>query len=76
MLPTCLFGVTTWDPATHAAAAMTPLACSIAACWLPARRALRVDPVVAFRAQQALQRAGTFGRGTRVFKFEQTDRRC
>ena len=44
---TVLFGVTPIDPPALAAAAMILGAVSIAACYIPARRASRVDPVVA-----------------------------
>jgi putative ABC transport system permease protein len=42
-----LFGVTPIDPVALAGAAVTLGAVSIAACYIPARRASRVDPVVA-----------------------------
>ena len=45
-----LFGVTETDPVTLAAAALLVLATSSVASWLPARRAARVDPAEALRA--------------------------
>ncbi|MGH8702320.1 MAG: FtsX-like permease family protein, partial [Burkholderiales bacterium] len=42
-----LFGVEPGDPATLAGAAALLAVVSIAACYFPARRASRVDPVVA-----------------------------
>jgi putative ABC transport system permease protein len=44
---TVLFGVRPSDPTTLAAAAAVLAIVSLAACYLPARRASRVDPVVA-----------------------------
>jgi putative ABC transport system permease protein len=51
VLASQLYGVTARDPLTYAAAAAVLAAVAAAATWLPARRAMRVDPVVALRAQ-------------------------
>ena len=46
-----LFGVAPHDPVTLVAVALVMAAVGIAACWLPALRAARIDPAVAIRRQ-------------------------
>lgn len=46
-----LFGVTATDPVTLMAAPLVLTALSAAACYLPARRAMRVEPVITLRDQ-------------------------
>ena len=46
-----LFGVAPHDPVTLGAVALVMTAVGIAACWLPALRAARIDPAVAIRRQ-------------------------
>jgi ABC-type lipoprotein release transport system permease subunit len=44
-----LFGVSSFDAGTFAAMAMALVGVTMLACWVPARRASRVDPLVALR---------------------------
>jgi ABC-type antimicrobial peptide transport system permease subunit len=51
VLTTYLFGVRPTDPTTFAAVAAIIAAVGLMACYIPARRVLRVDPVAALRAE-------------------------
>jgi putative ABC transport system permease protein len=46
-----LYEVTPFDPASYSATALVLLAVAALACYVPARRAMRVDPIVALRQE-------------------------
>ena len=50
-IQTLLFGVDPFDVSTFAAVSVILAATAALACLVPARRAMRVDPVVALRAK-------------------------
>jgi putative ABC transport system permease protein len=51
LIETMLFGVQPFDPPSYAATALLLLAIAALACYMPARRAMRVDPIIAIRQE-------------------------
>jgi putative ABC transport system permease protein len=51
VMSSLLFGVTAWDPTTFLSIATLIAAVAFLACWLPARRAARINPIQALRTE-------------------------
>jgi ABC-type antimicrobial peptide transport system permease subunit len=49
LVKSMLYGIQPWDPATLTAGVLILLAVALAAGWIPARRAARVQPMDALR---------------------------
>ena len=49
LLSSLLFGVSAYDPLTFVAVSFVLLLVAILACYIPARRAVGVDPIIALR---------------------------
>jgi ABC-type antimicrobial peptide transport system permease subunit len=51
LIKTLLYDVSANDPATFAGVALLLALIALLACWIPARRATKVDPLTALRSE-------------------------
>jgi putative ABC transport system permease protein len=49
LIGSLLYGVKAWDPLTYTSVALLLVLVTLIACWLPARRAAKTDPLAALR---------------------------
>ena len=51
LMKTMLFGVSATDPLIFTVIALSLVLIALFACWMPARRAAKVDPMIALRCE-------------------------
>jgi ABC-type antimicrobial peptide transport system permease subunit len=51
LIASVLYGISPRDPAVFVSMAVLLLTVALIACWIPARRAARLDPTAALRAE-------------------------
>jgi putative ABC transport system permease protein len=51
LISSLLFGVSITDPFTYAVIGISLALVAMVACWIPARRATKIDPMVALRSE-------------------------